>query len=149
MADTHQIERLRYLAGLPIAELRARANALPELLQVLGVVLKNLPMPTPSRESTPALVATAQRIMQTKPMDLSADRMPVEEFNSLLVSAKSLAGSVISQADPRDNKRDLPLDEGATRALRDAQEHGQAAPLERTVVIGPDSTGPKEPEDNA
>jgi hypothetical protein len=73
--------------------------------------------------------------------------VPADRFNALVASAHSLAGSVMAQFEPEavaDGSAELPLplDEASARALRDAQDHGQALPLERTTILGPDTTGP-------
>lgn len=144
------------LSTVTVAELRSRANALPDFLELVrnafaeidGRVVASAETITNmakavSRESSDEMVALAQAIWRIKPLDASvADKDCWKDFNDLLTQAKSLAGSVISQADPGDKETlPLPLDDVAARALNDAQRHGQAHPLTRTVEVGPDSTG--------
>jgi hypothetical protein len=139
-----ELTHLKSLLRMPIAELRSRQNALPELLREVNALLPILSaVPdgvVASRESGAEMVSLAQSVMKMEPLDATADPAG---FNVLLAQAKSLAGSVLSQADTGDRDTlPLPLDEASSRALADAQRHGQALPLERTTVIGPDSTGP-------
>jgi hypothetical protein len=108
---------------MPIAELRSRQNALPELLREVNALLPILSaVPdgvVASRESGAEMVSLAQSVMKMEPLDATADPAG---FNVLLAQAKSLAGSVLSQADTSDRDTlPLPLDEASSRALADAQ----------------------------
>lgn len=55
----------------------------------------------PSRESSKQMVALAQRVLREKPVDKFTD-ITRHDYNQLLKDAQSLAGSVLSQADPHD-----------------------------------------------
>lgn len=147
MASRPEVARLRALAGMGTGELRARANALPDLLAAIAGVmplLDALPIGSAdeSRESSEEMVSLAQTIWNLEPR--STKTVKADDYNGLLADAKSLAGSVISQAPgPDADQEPLPLDDPATRSLIDAQVHGQSLPLERTTALGPDTTGPK------
>lgn len=144
------LARIRSLAAMPLAELRARHNALPELLAEINKLIPILEHCTAidaSSESSHEMASLAGAILHVKPLDHEGKRDShrdcKEEFNALVDAAHRLAGSVMSQYDPQPDDPELPLDEAATRSLIDAQSHGQAQPLTRTVAIGPDTTGPK------
>lgn len=140
-----KIDRLRVVSSMSDAELRSRANALPELRAAITEALSLLDTmeaeASSGRVSSPEMVRLAQRILAMR--SRGGKSAVVADWNDLLDQAQSLAGSVLSQADPSDNEGQeaLPLDDPATRALIDAQRTGQAHPLTRTVVVGPDSTG--------
>ena len=58
----------------------------------------------PNRDSSKRLVEIAQEVMRTIPASdpTGASFIQASQYNKLLEKAKSLAGSVISQADPND-----------------------------------------------
>lgn len=152
MAELPEVTRLKVLAAMPLAELRSRENALPELLGAVSAVMPLLSdlEATNTRETSAEVASLAGLILETEvaeigPASKKGTRMSLQTFHSY---AQRVAGSALSQrADAVDpNQPALPLEDASTRALVDAQVHGQALPLERTVVVGPDSTGPKSGE---
>lgn len=141
------IDRLRALSAMPVSELRSRANALPELLAAITAALSVFDgiefTPPRGEESSPETASLAGRILNFKRRrNTDANK----DWNELLDAAHSLAGSVMTQAPNRSDPAQtaLPLEDAATRSLIDAQSHGQAHPLTRTVEVGPDSTGKKD-----
>lgn len=134
MADRPEVARLRALSTMSLAELRSRANALPDLLAAVAGVMPLLDlMPIEqeeSRETSAEVASLAGLIMETEvkhigPASKKGSRMSLQTFHHY---ARSVAASALSQrADALDTETaPLPLDDAAARSLDDAQKHGQA-----------------------
>jgi hypothetical protein len=146
------------LATIDVAELRSRQNALPDFLllvreafaEIDGKVVASIEQlgriqHGVSEETSPEMASLAAKFLSYKraTIDEVAGRSDEENLaviNDLLEKGKRLAGSALTQT-PDQDTLPLPLDDVAARALRDAQNTGQAQPLTRTVEVGPDSTG--------
>lgn len=123
------VARLRHLLSMPQAELISRANAWSEV-QTAGRELCAAIETGDTAQTSHAMASLAGAIMAKT---VRVGPQPEVEYNQLLHAAKQLAGSALAQyaGDPEP----LPLDQAASRALADAQRHGQADPLIKTVTI--------------
>lgn len=127
-----EILRLRHLLSMPRAEIISRANAWDEVKAAGSELIQAL---QDGGSVTSKEVATlASAILQEEPDNLEASP---QEYNALLDKAKTLAGSCLEQYPGNEEAPDA-----AARSLADAQRHGQADPLIKTVAIGKGSTGP-------
>lgn len=137
-----EIKKLRHLLSMPRAEVVSRANAWPEVVSAGRALIDACH--EGGEVTSHEVAAIASRILSAQP--IKAKHITAEFYNELLATAQTLAGSALSQYPGDDNVElkasELLKEHSATRALVDAQTHGQADPLIKTVVVGPDSTGP-------
>jgi hypothetical protein len=147
------IDAVTTASRIPRGEFASRANAYKDVMAAFGKVLTTLKaIRAQGKVSSDDIAAIAGKIMAGLYKPTSNKTVPAGQYNSLLADAIKVSGSVVSQADgpEPDDPNQLPLNiEGsAERSLRDAQEHGQAAPIVKTVVVGDGSTGLKKDAGN-
>lgn len=125
---------LRLLAARPASELRARHNAVPELLKRLGQLAEALDQTEGDHRRTSTEVASlAGLILETEvkqigPASKAGTRMSLQTFHSY---AQTVAGSALSQrAEPDPNQPQLPIEADTVeeRAINDAVRNRQAQP---------------------
>ena len=128
-------DRLRELIAMPRAEVVARKNAWEDVQRTAALVLAEAASAAAHRESSPELASLAGELMN---MDMAKFEANYEEQpEELLKAIRSLAASVLSQAEPDAALSPDDPDKRAARALQDAQLTGQSHPIVETVVIDP------------